>query len=141
MSGLNFDHDIRATTPNFETCFVTTHKQQCRTAKFSRDGKYCCTGSEDNSIKLLDVEKMKIFNQTTKDTGDKPSTRPVIKTFYHHTNSVNDIDFHPIQPLFCSASNDKTIQLYYTHNSAKQAYKTFTVSHYIFMKTKKKIII
>ena len=44
---------------------------------FSPDGKYVTTGSSDNSIKVLEVSKMK------KDVGDE---KPVIKTLYGHTD-------------------------------------------------------
>lgn len=32
------------------------------------------------------------------------------KTFYHHTQAINDIDFHPYQTAFVSAGQDATIQ-------------------------------
>ena len=137
MTGINLERDsIRSTaSPNFVTGFVATHKLSCCTAKFSRDGKYICTGSEDNSIKLLDVEKMKVFNHLSKDSDKhSKSYHPVIKTYYRHNDRVNDIDFHPIQSLFCSASNDKTIQMFDISSSGKQAYKTFNVSlHFVLL--------
>lgn len=44
------------------------------------------TGSADTSIKLLDVEKMKQYNQNKSEMGDDFSpSRPVTRTFYDHT--------------------------------------------------------
>lgn len=37
----------------FETRFITTHKGPCRTAKFTKDGKFVVTGSGDNSLKVM----------------------------------------------------------------------------------------
>lgn len=46
------------------------------------------TGSEDTSIKLLDVEKMKTYNQTKTEHGeDFAPARPAIRTFYDHTQA------------------------------------------------------
>ena len=118
-----------APTPTFQTCFITTHKNACRVAKFSRDGKLIATGSEDHSIKLLDVDKMKVFNQNgNAELNKQNATRPVLKTYYHHTDRVNDIDFHPLHPIFCSTPDDKPIQFYDIRSSGKRPYKTFNVS-------------
>lgn len=63
--------------PNYQTRFITTHKNACRVAKFSPDGKrsfiagcnntgrFVATGSTDTSIKMLDVEKMKTYSQVS----------------------------------------------------------------------------
>src|SRR3989338_74710 len=39
-----------------DTKFITTHKKFVRCARFSPDGAWVATGSEDTSIKVLDVE-------------------------------------------------------------------------------------
>jgi hypothetical protein len=63
---------------HFNTSFITTHKGPCRVATFSPDGKWAATGSEDTSVKLLDVAKM---NQK----ADSSEERPVTRTLYDHT--------------------------------------------------------
>ena len=70
---------------NFVTRFITTHKGACRVAKFSPDGKYVATGSSDNSIKLLEVEKMHTHHLMKSEVEDYASARPVVRTFYDHT--------------------------------------------------------
>lgn len=64
---------------HFGTCFITTHKGACRVAAFSSDGKWAATGSEDTSVKLLDVAKMNVKSESSED-------RPVIRTLYDHTS-------------------------------------------------------
>ena len=45
------------------------------------------TGSSDTSIKLLDVQKMKNYNQMKSEHGeDYAPAKPVIRTFYDHSN-------------------------------------------------------
>ena len=130
LQGIDFDKDLmkRAIAPNFTTRFITTHKESCRMAKFSKDGKFVATGSEDTSIKLLDVDKMKNFNQQKTDLNDKYSpARPVIRTYYDHNGPINDIDFHPTQSMLCSASSDKTIKFYDYKGSVKRSCRSIQV--------------
>jgi cleavage stimulation factor subunit 1 len=52
-------------------------------------GKFVATGSADTSIKLLDVGKMKSYNQNKSEHGeDFAPARPVIRTFYDHTQVI-----------------------------------------------------
>jgi cleavage stimulation factor subunit 1 len=64
---------------HFGTSFITTHKGPCRVAAFSLDGKWAATGSQDTSVKLLDVAKMNVKSESLED-------RPVIRTLYDHTS-------------------------------------------------------
>ncbi|KAM9963070.1 hypothetical protein ACTFIW_006292 [Dictyostelium discoideum] len=116
--------------PNFITKFITTHKNACRCAKFSWDGKYVATGSSDTSIKLLDVNKMRNYNQTKNETTeDSAPSRPVIRTFYDHTMPINDLDFHPSAPILSSASKDGTIRFYDYKSSLKRSFKYIQDTH------------
>jgi cleavage stimulation factor subunit 1 len=73
------------TPPNFTTKFITTHKSEVRVAKFSPDGKFVVTGSEDTSIKFLDVLKMKNYTETKQEsTEDFAPSKPMIRSFYDH---------------------------------------------------------
>ncbi|KAN0031724.1 hypothetical protein ACTFIV_005590 [Dictyostelium citrinum] len=116
--------------PNFITKFITTHKNACRCAKFSWDGKFVATGSSDTSIKLLDVNKMRNYNQTKNETTeDSAPSRPVIRTFYDHTMPINDLDFHPSAPILSSASKDGTIRFYDYKSSLKRSFKYIQDTH------------
>eukprot|EP01119_Soliformovum_irregulare_P016631 TRINITY_DN4853_c0_g1_i1.p1 TRINITY_DN4853_c0_g1~~TRINITY_DN4853_c0_g1_i1.p1 ORF type:complete len:446 (-),score=101.14 TRINITY_DN4853_c0_g1_i1:15-1352(-) len=134
-SGLDFDapNPPRRIFPNFTTKFITTHKNSCRVAKFSPDGKFVATGSSDTSIKVLDVEKMKTFNHTKSEHGeDFAPAKPVTRTFYDHTNAINDLDFHPVVPVLISSSKDCTIKFYdHSQNSVKRAFKHVQDTHNI----------
>eukprot|EP01116_Phalansterium_solitarium_P011305 TRINITY_DN26945_c0_g1_i1.p1 TRINITY_DN26945_c0_g1~~TRINITY_DN26945_c0_g1_i1.p1 ORF type:complete len:426 (-),score=126.07 TRINITY_DN26945_c0_g1_i1:142-1419(-) len=110
--------------PNFQTKFITTHKNAVRCVKFSPDGKYVATGSADTSIKMMDVRKMKAFNQSA-DDDMAHSVKPVIRTFYDHTQPVNDFSFHPTQNVLASCAKDQTIKFYdYTHPHARRSFRT-----------------
>jgi cleavage stimulation factor subunit 1 len=118
--------------PNYQTRFITTHKNSCRCAKFSPDGKFIATGSADTSIKLLDVEKMMSYSQLKNDEGeDAQLTRPVIRTFYDHTAPVNDLDFHPAYPVLASCARDCSIKLYDYNSSVKRSFKQLQDTHNI----------
>lgn len=125
------------------TKFITTHKNACRVAKFSPDGKYVATGSADTSIKLLDVNKMKSYNQTKSEYGeDFAPARPVTRTFYDHTQvseracicvlmqekAINDLDFHPAVPILISCGKDASIKFYdYSQSTVKRSFKYIQV--------------
>jgi len=117
--------------PNFTTKFITTHKNACRVAKFSPDGKFVSTGSEDTSIKLLDVDKMRSYNQVKSEHGEEfAPARPVIRTFYDHVGAINDLEFHPINPILASCSKDRTIK-FYDHSQAnvKRSFRFIQDAH------------
>ncbi|KAL0486853.1 cleavage stimulation factor subunit 1 [Acrasis kona] len=121
MSTTTNPKSIRNTS--FVTRFITTHKGSCRTAKFTRDGKYVATGSADCSLKLLDVEKMHYHHQTKVEVEDHTQARPVIRTFYDHTSYINDVDFHPTMPIVVSASRDKSSRFFdYSKASIKRSF-------------------
>jgi cleavage stimulation factor subunit 1 len=116
--------------PNFTTKFITTHKNAVRVAKFAPDGKWVATGSADTSIKLLDVIKMKTYNQTKSETTDDfAPSRPVVKTFYDHSQPINDLEFHPTNPILISSSKDCTVRFYDFKSSTKRAFKCIQDTH------------
>ncbi|KAI6239641.1 Cleavage stimulation factor 50 kDa subunit [Aphelenchoides fujianensis] len=100
---LEYDADVQPTTPEpsmYETIYVTAHKGACRAAAFNLDGSLLATGSEDSSIKILDVEKIigrsvpsfllsfPSFDSIAADANelaDGPDMHhPVIRTLYDH---------------------------------------------------------
>ncbi|KAF2076875.1 hypothetical protein CYY_001842 [Polysphondylium violaceum] len=134
IKGVDFDNDNivpgQKMNVSFLTKFITTHKNACRCAKFSWDGKFVATGSSDTSIKLLDVNKMRNYNQTKNETSeDFAPSRPVIRTFYDHTQPINDLDFHPSASILSSASKDGTIRFYDYKSSVKRSFKFIQDSH------------
>jgi len=63
-------------------------------ANWSADGSKICCGSSDRMVYIFDV-------QTGKNTHRLPG----------HKGSVNEVDFHPLEPIVVSCSSDKTLFL------------------------------
>ncbi|XP_019163947.1 PREDICTED: cleavage stimulation factor subunit 50-like isoform X2 [Ipomoea nil] len=80
-----------------------------RCARFSSGGRFLATPSTDVTIKLFDVLKVKQMLQSDSRDG---SVRPVIRTFYDHTQSINDLDFHPKHAVVVSGAKDRTIKFF-----------------------------
>ncbi|KAG0741659.1 hypothetical protein G6F57_009320 [Rhizopus arrhizus] len=103
--------------PEFVQNYFTQHKGSCRIASFSYDGRFAATGSNDASLKLLDVSKMQ---NRTGDSGDKP----VVRTLYDHADAVNDLSFHPNGIVLASCSNDQSIKLFdLSKSGVKRAFR------------------
>jgi len=131
---LETDPAVMRPYPNYQTRFITTHKNSCRCARFSPDGKFIATGSADTSIKLLDVEKMMSYSQLKNESGegeDMQLTRPVIRTFYDHTAAINDLDFHPFFPVLASCARDCSVKFYDYSSSVKRSFKQLQDTHNI----------
>lgn len=66
-------------------------------------GQFVATGSADASIKLLDVQKMKNYNQMKAEHGeDYAPAKPVIRTFYDHNDVslISNVTYnHDSRPL------------------------------------------
>ncbi|KAF9159608.1 hypothetical protein DFQ26_006368 [Actinomortierella ambigua] len=102
---LNMETDPKPagrSAPPFNPIYSTTHKDAVTCTAFSKDGRYCATGSADTSLKVLDVFKMKLPND---------DVHPVIRTLYDHTSPVVDLDFHP-NGLVLAAASDTAVKLY-----------------------------
>lgn len=133
---ISYYPEVKTIRCNFQTKFITTHKNVCRCASFSPDGKYVATGSADTSIKVLDVQRMLQFSGHGKDLNADESAaagasgiRPVTKTFYDHTQSINDLAFHPFLPILASASRDNSIKLFDYGGSQKKAHQVLQDTH------------
>lgn len=115
--------------PRYATRFVTAHKLPCRVAKFSQDGQLVATGSTDASIKLLSVAKMHFAAQVKGEkVEDYTSTKPVVRTFYDHSEPICDLDFHPIEPFLVSCGKDCTIKFFDHSKNTKRSYRSITDS-------------
>lgn len=87
--------------------FQSTHKGQTTACCFSSDGLLAATGSSDTSLKVIDVERVKLRNNSNSE-----DSKPVIRTYYDHQASVNEVCFHPNGLILASASDDGTIKLF-----------------------------
>ncbi|KAG0428665.1 hypothetical protein HPB47_024359 [Ixodes persulcatus] len=119
----------------YETCYVTSHKAQCRAGTFSRDGQLVATGSADASIKILDVDRMLAKSAMPPEVAAQESaqqnmeTHPVIRTLYDHIEEVTCLEFHPREQILVSGSRDYTVKFFdYSKPSVKRAFKTIHVS-------------
>lgn len=63
--------------------------------KFSPDGKWIVTGSEDGTVKMWDL-----------------GTSKVIQEFKQHTSGVSCLQFHPCEFLLATGSSDKTVKFW-----------------------------
>ncbi|KAG6482087.1 hypothetical protein ZIOFF_058714 [Zingiber officinale] len=98
-----------------------------RCARFSRDGRFVATGSSDTSIKLFEVSKTKQSMLT--DARDGP-VRPVIRTFYDHSQPINDLDFHPQNAILISGAKDNTIKFFdFSKTVARRAVRVIQDTH------------
>jgi len=132
-----------------ELCLLHTvpHKDMVRMAKFSLDGTQLLTASDDGSLKLHDVSKIHAYAASTstkqrqeadyfterdlfsqiREDDDKDSVviRPLIKTLLDHETVIYDLDFHPVEPFFATASKDSTIKFFdQSRATIKRAYKS-----------------
>ncbi|RWS13287.1 cleavage stimulation factor subunit 1-like protein [Dinothrombium tinctorium] len=134
-TGIDLDFETESSTNapepgSYETVYVTSHKGPCRSGVFNSDGSLVATGSVDASIKILDVEKM--IAKSSIGTGDdsqlnqqNEAHHPVIRTLYDHMEEVTCLQFHPVEQLLASGSQDMTIKLYdFAKPSVKRALKT-----------------
>lgn len=136
FSGIDLEYETEGTTvtpepASYETAYVTSHKQACRSGAFSADGQLVATGSVDASIKILDVDRMlaKSAPDDAEPTRGEQQGHPVIRTLYDHTDEVSYLEFHPKEQILASASRDCSVKLFdISKASVKKAHKVLTVS-------------
>lgn len=131
---LEFETEVQTISPEialYETCYVTAHKGPCRTASFHSSGQLIATGSQDASIKILDVERMLSKSATPADImametpQQQMENHPVIRTLYDHNGEVTCLDFHPFESILVSGSDDYSIRFFeYSKPSVKKAFKS-----------------
>ena len=84
-------------------------------------GRLVASGSADNSIKMLDVDRMM---SKTALGHQQQDLHPVIRTMYDHSDAVLAIDFHPTVSVLASGSADTTIKFFdYSKPSVKRSYR------------------
>lgn len=95
----------------------------CPYLAFSKDGRYIATGSQDSTVKVIDVSRIHAAYL------DKADEKPVIRALYDHTAQVNDLKFHPNGKLLASASDDCNIKFYdLTKSNIKRGFRVLYVS-------------
>ncbi|KAG0246434.1 hypothetical protein BGX31_002088 [Mortierella sp. GBA43] len=123
LTRLNLDTDPKSPPgpgPMLSTVCTTTHKEAVTCTTFSKDGRYAASGSADASLKIVDVNKMKLVND---------DVHPVIRTLYDHVSPVTDVDFHP-NGLVLAASSDTVVKLYdLSRPSVKRSFRYLQDSH------------
>lgn len=62
-------------------------------------------------------------------SGKEGGLRPVTKTFYDHTQSINDLAFHPFLNILASASRDNSIKLFDYGGSQKKSHQVLQDTH------------
>ena len=104
--GIGLDLDAPVSVPSgatYDPVFTTPTRGISSSAAFSPDGNTFVTGSEDASIKVL---------QLVPTPPGEPSKWILHKTLFDHTAIVNEIAFHPNGHVLASASDDGCVRFF-----------------------------
>lgn len=82
------------------------------------------TGSQDTTIKLIDVAK--IVGQ--KKNGEDAGVKAVLKTLYDHTHRIASLDFHPTAPILGTAA-ETSIKFFDLKETNKRVKKEMKDTH------------
>ena len=78
-------------------------------------GTLVATGSEDASIKILDIGRMMAKANLPPDMKEPQKqsmeTHPVIRTLYDHNAEVTCVEFHPTAQILASGGRDYTLKV------------------------------
>ncbi|XP_067945996.1 cleavage stimulation factor subunit 1-like [Watersipora subatra] len=131
---LEFETDVKSISPDafqYQTLYVTSHKGPCKVGIFHPKGNLVATGSEDCSIKVLDVNRMIAKadeteeSEASKSSKEQMESHPVIRTLYDHTAGVTCLDFHIASSVLISGSTDRTVKVFdYSRSSTKKAQRS-----------------
>lgn len=104
--------------PEVRLLYTAAHRQACRSAAFSQDGRFCATGCADGSIKILDSEKMRTCAAASSGPmgrariTEEELNKPVVRTLHDHLLGVTCLAFHPVNPTLFSGSLDKSVKIF-----------------------------
>ena len=87
--------DLIESFKSFRFSSTLGHKNSVRSVAITQDGKYIVSGSDDETIKLWDIQ-----------TGKE------VRSFEGHTDIVRSVAITPDGKYIVSVSNDKTIKLW-----------------------------
>ena len=99
----------------YESCYITSHDLPCHAGAFNKQGTLVATGSNDTSIKIMDVSRMisEANLPALLQNGEKKSllTNPVLRIMKDHKKEVTCVVFHPMQTLLASGGRDKKLKV------------------------------
>lgn len=104
--------------PEIRLLYTAQHKQACRAAAFSADGRFCATGCLDGSIKILDCARMRVCAASTDGPlgrmriTEEELMKPITRTLQDHMLGITCLAFHPMNPTLFSGSADKAVKIY-----------------------------
>lgn len=103
ISDLTFSQETRQITYKPELVVSTGHSSQINSIVISPNGKILASGSDDDLVKLWDID-----------------TKQELKTFSSHTSDVLTVAFSPNGKVLASGGKDKTIKLRYLNTEREE---------------------
>ena len=103
---------------DLEVKYVARYDKSCRVAKFSNDGTVLATGDSGTTIKLFDVERMKLKPHQQQKRAEEAGLvyrKRSPRTSIFYVSQVNDLAFNPSGNYLVGAMSDRTCELFSIH--------------------------
>lgn len=117
------ESDESSISPSFyRVGYITTHKEACTCTAFNHNSSLFATGSQDKSIKIIDMHRVM---SRADFSGDMHSydLHPVVRTICDSSSAVSVLKFHtnPNSNIIFSGCQDGTVHCFsFTRNSHKR---------------------